>query len=84
MHDLILLTPLGVMNNRKVTDENDADTPCNSQSNERTKSLQNDDNFGERKSRQIMKTLALIIISGKNLADFLWRVQYLVELIFQH
>ena len=59
MHDLILLTPLGVMNNRKVTDENDANTPCNSQSNERTKSLQKDDNFEERKSRQIMKTLAL-------------------------
>ena len=59
MHDLILLTPLGMMNNRKVTDENDADTPCNSQSKELTKSLHKGDNFGERKSRQIFKTLAL-------------------------
>ena len=57
-HELIL-TPLGVMNNRKVTDENDANTLCNSQSKELTTSLREDDNFGERKSRQIFKTLAL-------------------------
>ena len=57
-HDLIL-TPLGVMNNRKVTEENDANTLCNSQSKELKTSLREDDNFGERKSRQIFKTLAL-------------------------
>ena len=59
MHDLIFSTPLRVMNNRKVTNENDADIPCNSQSKELTKSLHIDDNFGKRKSRQIFKTLAL-------------------------
>ena len=59
MHDLILLTPLGMMNNRKVTDENDADTPCYSQSKELTTSLREDENFRGRKSRQIFKTLAL-------------------------
>ena len=48
-----------MMNNRKVTDENDTDTSCNSQSKQLTKSLHRDDNFGERKSRQIFKTLAL-------------------------
>ena len=58
MHDLIFSTPFG-MNNRKITDENDAGTPCNSQSKEITKSLHKDDNFGERKSRQIFKTVAL-------------------------
>ena len=58
MHDLIFSTPLE-MNNRKISDENDADTPCNSQCMEITKSLHKDDNFGERKSRQIFKTLAL-------------------------
>ena len=59
MHHLIFLTPLGVMNNRKVTNENDTDTSCNSQSKQLTKSLHRDDNFGERKSRQTFKTLAL-------------------------
>ena len=59
MHDLIFSTPLGVMNHRKVTEENDADTPCNSHGKELTKSLHKDDNFGQRKSRQIFKTLAL-------------------------
>ena len=58
MHELIFSTPFG-MNNRKITDENDAGTPCNSQSKEITKSLLKDDNFGERKSRQIFKTVAL-------------------------
>ena len=58
-HDLIFSTPLGVMNHRKVTEENDADTPCNSHGKELTKSLHKDDNFGQRKSRQIFKTLAL-------------------------
>ena len=58
MHHLIFSTPLE-MNNRKISDENDADTPHNSQSMEITKSLHKDDNFGERKSRQIFKTLAL-------------------------
>ena len=59
MHHLIFLTPLGVMNNRKVTNENDTDISCNSQSKQLTKSLHRDDNFGERKSRQTFKTLAL-------------------------
>ena len=59
MHDLIFSTPLGVMNHRKVTEKNDADTPCNSHGKELTKSLHKDDNFGQRKSRQIFKTLAL-------------------------
>ena len=59
MHDLIFSTPLGVMNHRKVTEENDADTPCNSHGKELTKSLHKDDNFGQRKSRHIFKTLAL-------------------------
>ena len=59
MHHLIFLTPLGVMNNRKVTNENDTDTSCNSQSKQLTKSLHRDVNFGERKSRQTFKTLAL-------------------------
>ena len=59
MHDLIFSTPLGVMNHRKVTEENDADTPCNSHGKELTKSLHKDDNFVQRKSRQIFKTLAL-------------------------
>ena len=58
MHHLIFSTPLG-MNNRKIMDENDADAPCKSQSKEITKSSHKDDNFGERKSRQIFKTLAL-------------------------
>ena len=59
MHDLIFSTPLGVMNHRKFTEENDADTPCNSHGKELTKSLHKDDNFVQRKSRQIFKTLAL-------------------------
>ena len=59
MHHLIFLTPLGVMNNRKVTDENDTNTSCNSQGKQPTNSLHRDDNFRERKSRQIFKTLAL-------------------------
>ncbi|XP_022797795.1 uncharacterized protein LOC111336045 isoform X1 [Stylophora pistillata] len=59
MHDLIFLTPLGVMYNRKITDKNDEDAPYNFQSKELTKSQHEDDNLGERGSTKIFKTLVL-------------------------
>ncbi|XP_022788996.1 uncharacterized protein LOC111328758 isoform X2 [Stylophora pistillata] len=59
MHDLIFLTPLGMMYNRKITGKKDEDAPRNFQSKELTKSLHKDDNLGERGSTKTFKTLLL-------------------------